>query len=170
MKYCICVCKCGDEVCVSIIDCENDIPSGERKILFDYVTRFFLFFQDTKELDTAGGREIPCNAKCFVDGDTCVAVIDCCNDLPEKPKNYVYAVKCNGKIFKSQCGGAKSFKCTCKCSLNGSSCDVSLDCCRGNIGKVFTFKNRSSLGHVTFFFVNPEFILRILSLMLEFYV
>lgn len=90
-------------------------------------------FSALEQLDIAGGREIPCNSKCFVEGDTCVAVIDCCKELPVQPKNCVYAVKCNGKIFKSNCGGAKPFHCNCKCSVDGSTCVAHLDCC--NKGK-----------------------------------
>lgn len=82
------------------------------------ILQYFLVFteQDLEQLHIADDKQIPCNSKCFVEGDTCVAIIDCCENLPEKPKNCVCLVTCNGKVFKSNCGGAKKF--LCKCNKN----------------------------------------------------
>lgn len=92
-----------------------------------------------EELKIDEGREIPCESKCYVDGDTCVTIVDCCKDLSEKPKNYVYAIKCNGKLYKSQCGEAKPFNCNCECSVDRFICVARVDCCKCNDGIVIKF-------------------------------
>lgn len=89
--------------------------------------------QDLEQLHITDGKEIPCNSKCFVEGDTCVAIIECCQNLAEKPKHCVCIVKYNGKLFKSDCGGAKQFRCKCKRAEDGS---VKLDC-KGMLFPVF---------------------------------